>query len=248
MRKKFIFYRLISFSILAMLILAISGCASMHKSNKLGFGAAGVASLPPYSGPKAKIMIADFEIRAAKATQEVGVGMRELLINTLSNSNRFSIVERQAPGTVLLKKETTAQESTQAQTEEVKVKPADLVIAATVTDFEPQTSGGKAGIGGGGGVGSGILGGLLGASLNKAYVTLDLRIVDTSTSEVLATTRVQGSASDVRGSFMAAVGNGALGVSLSAYANTPMEKAIRICIIEAIRYISQAIPDNYYKY
>jgi len=35
---------------------------------------------------------------------------------------------------------------------------------------------------------------------------------------------------------------------LGAYANTPMEKAIRICIIEAVRYIAQVIPANYYKY
>jgi curli biogenesis system outer membrane secretion channel CsgG len=43
-------------------------------------------------------------------------------------------------------------------------------------------------------------------------------------------------------------GSWALGVGLSGYANTPMEKAIRICIIEAVRYISQTIPANYYKY
>ena len=43
-------------------------------------------------------------------------------------------------------------------------------------------------------------------------------------------------------------GGWALGAGLGAYANTPMEKAIRICIIEAVRYISQTIPASYYKY
>jgi curli biogenesis system outer membrane secretion channel CsgG len=130
-----------------------------------------------------------------------------------------------------------------------KIKTADLIVTAAVTEFEPQASGGAAGIGGGGGVGSGVLGGLLGAALNKAHMALDIRIVDTSTSEVLAATRVQGQASDVAGGFMAGFfGGWALGGGLSAYANTPMEKAIRICIIEAVRYISQTIPANYYKY
>jgi len=40
----------------------------------------------------------------------------------------------------------------------------------------------------------------------------------------------------------------ALGTGLSSYANTSMEKAIRICIKEAALYISGAIPANYYKY
>jgi curli biogenesis system outer membrane secretion channel CsgG len=85
--------------------------------------------------------------------------------------------------------------------------------------------------------------------MNKAHMALDIRIVDTSTSEVLAATRVQGQASDVAGGFMAGfLGSWGLGGGLSAYANTPMEKAIRICIIEAVRYISQVIPPPYYKY
>jgi curli biogenesis system outer membrane secretion channel CsgG len=80
-------------------------------------------------------------------------------------------------------------------------------------------------------------------------MALDIRIVDTSTSEVLAATRVQGQASDVAGGFMMGfMGSWGLGGGLSAYANTPMEKAIRICIIEAVRYISQTISANYYKY
>jgi len=37
-----------------------------------------------------------------------------------------------------------------------------------------------------------------------------------------------------------------LGPALSGYANTPMEKAIRTCIIEAVRYISNSVPEKYY--
>jgi curli biogenesis system outer membrane secretion channel CsgG len=85
--------------------------------------------------------------------------------------------------------------------------------------------------------------------MNKAHMALDIRIIDASTSEILASTRVQGQASDVAGGFMTGfMGSWALGGGLSAYANTPMEKAIRVCIIEAVRYISQTIPANYYKY
>ncbi|MFH1398188.1 MAG: CsgG/HfaB family protein, partial [Candidatus Omnitrophota bacterium] len=130
-----------------------------------------------------------------------------------------------------------------------QIKTADLIITAAVTEFEPQASGGRAGLGGGGGIGKGLLGAALGGAMNKAHMALDIRIVDTSTSEVLAATRVQGQATDVSGGIMAGfMGSWGLGGGLSGYANTPMEKAIRICIIEAVRYISQAISASYYKY
>jgi curli biogenesis system outer membrane secretion channel CsgG len=85
--------------------------------------------------------------------------------------------------------------------------------------------------------------------MNKSHMALDLRIIDTSTSEVLAATRVQGEARDIAGGIgMGFFGSWGLGAGLGGYANTPMEKAIRICIIEAVRYIAQTIPANYYKY
>jgi curli biogenesis system outer membrane secretion channel CsgG len=234
-----------------LLIVGLAGCASLTQPTAQVDNTAGAAALPPYSGPKARIAVADFDVKAAKATFEIGSGLREMLVTALINSNRFSVLERQALNAVMQEQELSASGAAQAGggPQRGKIKTADLIVTAAVTEFEPRASGGAAGIGGGGGVGSGILGGLLGAALNKAHMALDIRIVDTSTSEVLAATRVQGQASDVAGGFMAGFfGGWALGGGLSAYANTPMEKAIRICIIEAVRYISQTIPANYYKY
>jgi curli biogenesis system outer membrane secretion channel CsgG len=234
-----------------LLVIGIIGCASLMQPTAQVDNTAGAAALPPYSGPKARIAVADFDVKAAKATFEIGSGLREMLVTALINSNRFSVLERQALSAVMQEQELSA--SGAAQTgggpQRGKIKTADLIVTAAVTEFEPQASGGRAGIGGGGGIGSGILGGLLGAALNKAHMALDIRIVDTSTSEVLAATRVQGQAADIAGGIMGGfLGSWGLGGGLSAYANTPMEKAIRICIIEAVRYISQTTPANYYKY
>lgn len=212
-------------------IISLAGCSLIHRRTSVDI-TAGAPSLPAYSGPKARIVVADFDVKTTKATGETGSGLREMLVTALINSNRFSVVERKVQAAVM-------------QDEELS---ADLIITATISEFEPQASGGRAGVGGGGGAGSGVLGGLLGAALNKAHMVLDIRIVDTSTSEVLAARPVQGQASDVagviKGGFLGSLG---LAAGLSAYANTPMEKAIRICIIEAVRYISQTIPANYYK-
>lgn len=237
-----------------LLVISMAGCAaldSMMQPTAQVDNNAGAAPLPPYSGPKARVAVADFDVKAAKASNQIGSGLREMLVTALINSSRFSVLERQALNAVMQEQELSASGAAGGGggPQRGKIKTADLIITAAVTEFEPQASGGRAGIGGGGGVGSGILGGLLGASLNKAHMALDIRIVDTSTSEVLAATRVQGQASDVAGGVMAGfMGSWALGGGLSGYANTPMEKAIRICIIEAVRYVSQTIPANYYKY
>ena len=236
------------------MVIGLVGCAALQQMTQPTAqvdNTAGAAALPPYSGPKARIAVADFDVKAARATYEIGSGLREMLVTALINSNRFSVLERQALSAVMQEQELSASGAAQPGSgpQRGNIKTADLIITAAVTEFEPQASGGRAGIGGGGGVGSGVLGALIGGALNKAHMALDLRIVDASTSEVLTATRVQGQASDISGGIMAGfLGSWGMGAGLSAYANTPMEKAIRVCIIEAVRYISQTIPANFYKY
>lgn len=245
--------KILFLTVFSLLVFSLAGCATLQQMTQPTAqvdNTAGVAQLPPYSGPKARVAIADFDVKAAKAYGEIGSGLREMLVTAMINSNRFSVVERQALNAVMQEQELSASGAAQpGGPQRGKIKTADLIITAAVTEFEPQASGGRAGIGGGGGVGSGVLGGLLGAALNKAHMALDIRVVDTSTSEVFAATRVQGQASDIVGGIMGGFfGSWGLGAGLSVYANTPMEKAIRVCIIEAVRYISQVIPANYYKY
>jgi len=166
------------------------------------------------------------------------------------NSSRFRVLERQVLNAVMQEQELAASGAAQAGgVQRGQIKTADLMVTAAVTEFEPTASGGSAGLGGGGGLGKGILGAVIGGSMNSAHMALDIRIIDTSTSEILAATRVQGQAKDMSGGIMAGfLGSWGLGAGLSGYANTPMEKAIRVCIIEAVKYISQQVPANYYKY
>jgi curli biogenesis system outer membrane secretion channel CsgG len=212
---------------------------------------AGTKQLPPYNGPKARIAVADFEVKAAKASGEIGTGLRDMLVTALMNSSRFRVLERQVLSAVMQEQELAASGAAApgGGAQRGQIKTADIIVTAAVTEFEPQASGGAAGLGGGGRLGGALLGAVIGGALNKAHMALDLRIVDTSTSEVLAATRVQGQATDMAGGLFAGIlGSVGLGGGLSMYANTPMEKAIRVCIIEAVNYIAQTVPANYYKY
>ena len=242
--------RYLSTVLFAVMLMGITGCATTSGTAQVDNNA-GAQPLPPYSGPKVRVAVADFDVKAAKAVGQIGPGLREMLITALVNSNRFSVFDRQALSAVMLEQELSAASAVQSDTGAKKgyIKTADIVITAAATEFEPHASGSRASIGAGGGVGSSILGGLLSATSNKAHMALDIRIIDTTTSEVLAATRVQGQASDISGDLSGTYTGGfkTLTGGLSSYANTPMEKAIRNCIIEAVRYIAQATPGSYYK-
>jgi curli biogenesis system outer membrane secretion channel CsgG len=223
---------------LIMCLYVAGGCASVSKPRPPKTGGLAHGAPTEIAVSKARIALADFEVHAAKASSDVGTGLRDLLRAALGENNKYIIVERQE-----------LQHSEQPAQQEQSNKTAGLIITADVVDFEPQSSGGKDGVGGGGGIGSGMMGGLLGAALNKANIAINLRIIDVSSSEVISSTRIEGQAVDTTGTLMeTSPGRSELSAGLSAYAHTPMEKAIRICIIETVRYISQAIPVDYYRY
>ena len=226
------------------------GCAGLQPTAQVDNNA-GTQAMPSYYGPKAKIAVSNFDVKAAKAYGEIGTGLREMLITALVNSNRFRVVERQVLDAVMQEQQLGASGAAapgQSGAQRGQIKTADIIVTAAITEFEPQASGGAGGLGGGGSVGGALVGAILGGSLNKAHMALDLRIIDTSTSEVLAATRVQGQTTDIAGGIFAGVlGSVPLGIGLGGYANTPMEKAIRVCIIEAVKYIAQTTPANYFK-
>jgi curli biogenesis system outer membrane secretion channel CsgG len=243
--KKFLLALMLS------LVLPSLGCAGLQPTAQVDNNA-GTQAMPPYNGPRAKIAVANFDIKAAKAYGEIGTGLREMLVTALVNSNRFRVVERQVLDAVMQEQQlgaSGAAASGQTSAQRGQIKTADIIITAAVTEFEPQASGGGGGLGAGGTLGGSLIGAVLGGSMNKAHMALDIRIIDTSTSEILSSTRVQGQATDIAGGIFGGIlGNTALGVGLGGYANTPMEKAIRVCIIEAVKYIAQTTPANYFKY
>jgi curli biogenesis system outer membrane secretion channel CsgG len=202
-----------------------------------------------YNGPKARIAVQRFDVRAAKANGEIGDGLRDMLATALVQSNHFSVVERQELSSLMQEQELSASGAIEKSTRAKRgaLKGADLIITGAVTEFEGHASGGGGGLLGG--MIGGVVGGL-GAAMNKAHIGVDLRIVDTSTGEVIAAKKIVGEANDASlGTLLGGFGGGYFGgAGLGMYKNTPMEKAVRICIDEAVKYLIAAIPQQYYKY
>jgi curli biogenesis system outer membrane secretion channel CsgG/membrane-associated protease RseP (regulator of RpoE activity) len=201
-------------------------------------------SLPP----RASVSVGDFSIKAAQAPGAIGDGLREMLITALHNTGKFIVVERlDIRGLVA---EQALSRSAMARKDEAigqgYMDVADLMVYATVSEFEAQA--------GGGGIGIGIpLKNVplnIGASSKSAHMAIDLRVVDVGTGRVLATQRLTGSASASSTSIGLSprVKDMTLPVTIDAFKNTPMEQAIRTCVDQAAQFVCDKVPQAYYRH
>ncbi|MFZ1987229.1 MAG: CsgG/HfaB family protein [Desulfatitalea sp.] len=258
-------------ALFAMLTLLVSwGCMESMVQPEAKTDTGEAMGLPPYNGPRAKVAVADFDWKVGEEgsktkmsfggqTLEVAhtessgytTGLRDMLTTAMVQTKRYRVLERQNLDS--LKQEMALSDSgytDKSGKKKGKVRGADLLIMGAVTGWEPGTSGGGGGIGGGTLQKATALFGAAKGAYSKSSMAMDMRIVDTETSEVLAATRVEGVAKDVNlGGFLGALGgSGGMAGGLGAYAKTPMEKAIRTCIYNAVKYIVDNTPQQYLKY
>jgi curli biogenesis system outer membrane secretion channel CsgG len=206
-----------------------------------------------YDGPKARIAVSQFKDKTGKGwwTGAIGDGMADMLSTALFHSNRYIVLERQQVADVLREQDLATagriKKGTEAPTGEIE--GAELLITGAVTEFEGAASGVGGGIGGIGGTAGRVLGGIAGG-IKKAHMAIDMRVIDTRTSRVVAATSVEGEATDfaLGGALAGAGSGGALGGALGGWSKTPTEKALRICIQEAVKFIVSKTPQNYYHY
>jgi len=198
-----------------------------------------------YMGPKARVAVTKFVDKSAKGktSGEIGDGMAEMLANALFATNRYIVLERQSLDEVIkeqdlgatgrLKRETAARIG--------EIEGADLLIEGTITEFEP----GSAGAGGAGaGASPGVIGALL-ASIRTSHVAMIVKVIDAKTGRRLASEQIEGKATDIAGLTIG--GGGGLAGAFAGYSKTPMEKAIRIAIEEAVKIIVAKTPVEYYR-
>jgi curli biogenesis system outer membrane secretion channel CsgG len=201
-----------------------------------------------YNGPKARIAVAQFKDKTGKGwwTGEIGDGMADQLTTALFNTNRYIVLERQTLKDVMSEQDLGASGRIRKDTAAPigQIEGAELLVVGAVTEFEGNASGAQGGLGGFGGR---VLGGLMGG-FKKSHMAIDLRVIDTKTSRVLAATSVEGEATDMNlGGLLGGYGSaGALAGGLSGWKNTPTEKALRVCIKEAVNFIVNKTPQKYY--
>ena len=205
-----------------------------------------------YNGPKARIAVARFENKSADArnwwSPQIGDGMADMLTTALVNSGRYIVLERQNLDTVIDEQDLGASGRVRQDTAAAvgEIEGAELLVVAAVTEFEGNAGGTRAG---GGGIGGRVFGALSGGS-RKAHMAVDLRVVDSRTSRILAATSVEGEAKDfdIGGALGGWSGSVGLGGALSTWENTPREKALRAVIEAAVDYVISVTPPSMMRY
>ncbi len=247
------------------LSLALSGCGTMQQAgtktnvtNENNGGDINQARMEAWDGPKARIAVAKFTDKTHKGwyNNGIGQGMADQLSTALVNTGRYIVLERQNMDSII-------QEQSFGQSGLVKrgtaarmgrIEGAELLIVAAVTEFEGNSGGGGGGFGGGGfGTTGGVLAGVIGgiaSGYKKAHMAIDLRVIDAESSRVLAATSVEGESTDVSmgGAVGGFFGGGALGGALGSWKNTPVEKALRQVINDAVKFVVSKTPTNFYRH
>lgn len=221
----------------------------------------------PYDGPKARVAVYRFGDRTAKGggivrggypggyqwySPQIGNGMADMLNDALLQSNRFIVLDRQAIKDVIQEQDFAASGRIRRETAAPigEIEGADLLIKGAITEFEPGSAGGRAGAGMGhfGWTGA-ILGGVL-AGVRQSHVAMIIQVVDARTSRLLFSTTVEGKANDFDlGGFLGGFGGGFGGAAgLGTWQKTPVEKAIRIAILKAVKELSSKTPQTYFRH
>ena len=242
----------ISLSVLFLFLVGLLGCAAVSemtapKAKVTSAGGPGMAEaqFESYNGPKARIAVARFTDKTGKGwwTGQIGDGMSDMLATALFNTNRFIVLERQILQDVLIEQDLGAagRIKREAAAPIGQVEGAELLVTGAVTEFEPGSSGIGGGIGGGSW--QSVIGGVLGA-IQKSHIAIDLRVIDTRSSRIIAATSVQGEATDFSlGSLL--IGSH-IGGGLGGYSKTPVEKAVRVALSEAVNFVVSQTPRQYY--
>lgn len=194
-----------------------------------------------YNGPKCVIAVGEFGVRIKGAPEDLGDGIREMLITALFESNRFIVVDR--TDVAGLTAEQLLSESFMADPdailEEGRMRPAELIVHGAIVIAEAGGAGLRVKIP--------WVPTNIGAKHHLARVVLDIRVVDSAGGEVVAAHSIEGTAHSGGAVAGAAVGGLDIPVSLEVVRNTPIELAIRDGIYRLVISLSESIPPSFFR-
>jgi len=215
------------------LILALTLCA-----------ASPAAAQEQQAPRKKRVAILDFDYGTVRSyvaglfgtDVDVGKGISDLLVKHLVKDGTYSVIERKMLDKILAEQNFSnsdrANPTSAAQLG--KILGVDAIIVGTITQFGGETKSTKVG-GAGGGIGGFGIGGF-GRSKSKAIVTVDARVIDIDTAEILAVADGKGESSRSSTSLLGGGGNwrgfGAGGVDFgsSDFQETILGEAVKLAV------------------
>ena len=178
------------------------------------------------------------DINYSDSTTGVPVnGIEAIVIDSLSQTGRFRLVERTELGDVLAEQDlvTSGRVAQPSGAKTGNVLGAEYLVQLVVTDYEAKTSGTDKGIGGLLTSKVPLLGGVKAGS-SQGRVGLNIRLIDAETSEITFTKQIESVIKESNLSFGGAglIGDIGLGGFMSEYSKTPIGQAVIAGINQAV--------------
>ena len=104
-------------------LLALAGCASARVVSSSGGPGIAQAQQAAYNGPKQRIAVKAFEYKAARGSRDIGNGMSDMLADSLFNSGRFIVLEREHIKEVMEEQDFGASGRVKKDTAEAQSRP-----------------------------------------------------------------------------------------------------------------------------
>lgn len=207
------------------MLLLLSACSPVAKF-----------SSESYKYEKPRIAVLDFENKVALSQQwQLGTGMRDLLVDGLIKTKRYTVLTRKDLGSVLAEQEIQQNSAfrDQGKIKQGNLKNLQYLIKGAVTDFAHVSGGAfrvlgsKLGIGGDGQV---------------ALVSVTLYVIDVETGEIVTSKTLEGKASAGSVDFTAQYRG--IGFGGKAFYRTPLGKATQEVINNGLVMIGETLANK----
>lgn len=194
-------------------------------------------NLGEYKGLKHAVGCKSFENDAGWSGQwQLGDNLTIMLESALYDTGRFVIVEREQLADVIVEQDLqasgrTAKASDVAQTG--LIRSCRYIATGSVTEVEESQSGGKGGIS--------FKGIRVGGGKSEAQVTVIVKLIDTTTSEIVAKQSITGKAGNV--GLNVGVRRAGVSTDIGGFKKTPLGQAAQDCINQAAEFIAKEMEE-----
>lgn len=203
-------------------------------------GRALAASPPPaptsYDGLKKTIAVDLFQAAEAVGGTVTAEGMTAMLTDALVRDGRFVVVERPALSSVQTEQGLTTIPGTGAASG--GLIGASAIVRGAVTKYEAAAGGTSIGVSG---PLSKALGGRAGLKNQKAVMEIALRLVDTTSGQIISTSKAQGAASSSSTDLSVGSNFGGPSAGLGTFRATPIGQAGEDAIVKAVQLIAEGM-------
>ena len=197
-----------------------------------------ICATSAWASEKPSMAVLDFTNNTNAYWWKPGVGrdLANMLTNELASSKKFRMLERKKISSVIGELDFNESKYVDKSTKQKigKIKGAKYLVTASVTSFGENTEGSNSNFN--------FMGFGVGQKSQKASLSVDLRVIETETGEIVDTRTIEGTSESktngFSGSFMG------FGGSTGESKKTPASKAIRGAVVRIADYLVCSMVDK----